>query len=119
MTLKLIESSAEWETADGTFIALGNKMYQGYDPKTESVKKSTKGVPTRNKFATQLFQSVLLDETTPRQKVTINSLRLTRDKEMCRMKMEKSSLSDIFVKMQVLADKITCTPLRDLNGKIL
>ena len=94
-------------------------MYQGYDPKTDSVKKSTKGVPTRNKFKTALFQSVLLDEKTPRQKVTINSLRLTRDKEMCRMKMEKSSLSDIFVKMQVLADKITCTPLRDRNGKIL
>ena len=94
-------------------------MYQGYDPERDNIKKSTKGVPTRNKFKMKLFQSVLLDEQTPRQKVTINSLRLNRNKEMTRMRMEKSSLSDVFVKLQVLADKITCTPLRDQNGKLL
>ena len=94
-------------------------MYQGYDPERDSVKKSTKGVPTRNKFKMKLFQSVLLDETTPRQKVTINSLRLNRNKEMTRMQMEKSSLSDVFVKLQVLADKITCVPLTDQTGKFL
>ena len=94
-------------------------MYQGYDPEKDSIKKSTKGVPHRNKFKMRLFQSVLLDETTPRQRVTINSLRLNRNKEMTRMRMEKSSLSDIFVKLQVLADKISCAPLVDKNGKIL
>ena len=94
-------------------------MYQGYDPERDDIKKSTKGVPTRNKFKMKLFQSVLLDNTTPRQRVTINSLRLNRNKEMTRMRMEKSSLSDIFVKLQVLADKITCAPLRDQSGKIL
>ena len=67
-------------------------MYQGYDPERDNIKKSTKGVPTRNKFKMKLFQSVLLDEQTPRQKVTINSLRLNRNKEMTRMRMEKSSL---------------------------
>ena len=67
----------------------------------------------------KLFQSVLLDENTPRQRVTLNSLRLNRNKEMTRMRMEKSSLSDIFVKLQVLADKITCVPLRDQSGKLL
>ena len=94
-------------------------MYQGYDPEKDIIKKSTKGVPTRNKFKMRLFQSVLLDENTPRQKVTINSLRLNRNKEMSRMRMEKSSLSDIFVKLHVLADKITCKPLVDQSGKLL
>ena len=110
--------SAEFETAKGTFVALGNKMYQGYAPETDVTKKSTKGVPSRNQFKMRLFQSVLLDEKTPRQKITINSLRLNKNKEISRMKMEKSSLSDIFVKMQVLADKITCAPLSK-NGKYL
>lgn len=109
---------AEFETGCGTFVALGNKMYQGYDPETDVIKKSTKGVPSRNQFKMRLFQSVLLDENTPRQKITLNSLRLNRNKEISRMKMEKSSLSDIFVKMHVLADKISCVPLSK-NGKFL
>ena len=42
--------SAEWETRDGTFVALGNKMYQGFDPKSGSTKKSTKGIPHINDY---------------------------------------------------------------------
>ena len=90
-------------------------MYQCYDEENDIIKKSTKGVPHRNQFSMGLFQDVLLDETTPRQTVTINSLRRNRDKEMSRMTVEKSSLSDVFVKMQVAEDKISCTPLK-LDG---
>jgi len=32
------------------------------------------------------------------------------------MSVEKASLSDVFVKMQVAEDKISCSPLK-LNGK--
>ena len=93
-------------------------MYQGYDETSGQYKKSTKGVPTRNFFSMDLFKSVLLDETTPKQTVEIRSLRLNNNKEMSRMTVVKSSLSDIFVKMRVDSDKILCKPLIS-DGKIL
>jgi hypothetical protein len=108
-SLKLI--LVEWETSDGTFVALGNKMYQCFCRQKNEVKKSTKGVPHNNNFATQMFIDVLLDETTPKQTVDIHSLRLNREKEISRISMTKTSLSDVFVKMRVEDDKITCRPL--------
>ena len=109
---------AEWETRDGTFVALGNKMYQGFDKTRNNTKKSTKGIPHVNDFAMDTWLSVLLDSEFPKQSVTINSLRLNRNKEMSRMKMQRSSLNDVFLKMQVQSDKITCKPLM-LNKKFL
>ena len=93
-------------------------MYQCYCREKDDLKKSTKGVPKSNHFEMDMFKSVLLDETTPRQTCTVNSLRLNSDKEMSRISTVKSSLSDIFVKMRVESDKITCRPLT-LNGKLL
>ena len=58
------------------------------------------------------FQRVLLDEKMPQQTVQINSLRRNRQKEMTRMQIEKTSLSDLFFKMCVSSDKISCTPLQ-------
>ena len=86
-------------------------MYQAYCADKDEVKKSTKGVAHSNRFSMDIFQSVLLDESTPVQKVKIQSLRLNKDKEISRISTEKRSLSDIFVKMRVLPDKITCEPL--------
>ena len=102
---------AEWETRGGTFVALGNKMYQGFDNATNTTKKSTKGIPHVNKFEMDTWLGVLLDESFPQQSVTINSLRLNRNKEMSRMKLQRKSLSDIFLKLQVQSDRISCTPL--------
>ena len=87
-------------------------MYQGFDQKSGKTKKSTKGIPHINSFEMKTWISVLLDESFPKQSVMINSLRLNRNKEMSRMKCQRSSLSDIFVKMQVQTDKISCTPLK-------
>jgi len=106
----------EWECSNGTFIALTNKMYQAYDFEHDELKKSTKGIPHSNDFPMDIFQSVLLDQNFPRQTVQINSLRRNQDKEMARMVIEKTSLSDVFVKMQVSDDKVSCTPLK-LNGE--
>ena len=114
----LIFLLAEWETRNGTFVALGNKMYQGFDQTTGDIKKSTKGIPHSNQYSIETWINVLLDPSFPKQSVTINSLRLNQKKEMSRMKLQRSSLSDIFLKMHVLDDKITCTPL-EKNKKIL
>ena len=99
-------------------IALTNKSYQCLDMDNNDIKKSTKGIPHKNEFEMKLFENVLLDETLPRQTIEINSLRRDRFKEICRMNIEKTSLSDIFIKMQVQPDKITCKPL-EIAGKIL
>ena len=98
----------------GTFIALGNKMYQGSDT-VEGIKKSTKGIPHVNQFEMETWLDVLMNETCPNKTVQINSLRLNRKKEMSRMSVTRSALSDIFLKMQVNSDKVTCTPLKQYN----
>ena len=85
-------------------------MYQGFDSQN-GTKKSTKGIPHINKFEIDTWLSVLLDESFPHQKIEINSLRLNRNKEMSRMKCQRSALSDVFLKMQVQSDKISCKPL--------
>ena len=130
------ENLAEWESRSGTFVALGNKMYQGFDLATESAKKSTKGIPHRFNSSMETWLSALLgrfkiyfsliicevmifepifDNSFPKQQVDMTSLRLNRNKEMSRMSMKRSNLSDIFLKMQVQDDKVTCTPLRKNN----
>ena len=91
-------------------------MYQCYDVENDDLKKSTKGIPHANDFPMEIFRDVLLDNDCPRQTVQINSLRRNRAKEMARMTLEKTSLSDVFVKMQVSDDKVSCTPLK-LNGE--
>jgi hypothetical protein len=93
-------------------------MYQCYCHDKDEVKKSTKGVPHSNKFAMDMFKDVLLDQSTPIQKVNINSLRLNKLKQISRISTMKTSLSDIFVKMRVADDKITCSPLMK-DGQIL
>ena len=90
-------------------------MYQGFDATSGSIKKSTKGVPHSNQFDMSTWLSVLLDESFPQQNVTINSLRVNRNKEMSRMSMNRAAMSDVFLKMQVQPDKITCTPLMQNN----
>ena len=90
-------------------------MYQGFDGSTGNTKKSTKGIPHVNSFTMDTWLSVLLDESFPKQSVQINSLRLNRKKEMSRMSCHRSCLSDIFLKMQVQADKVSCTPLMQNN----
>ena len=89
-------------------------MYQGFDKKN-GIKKSTKGIPHINSFTMETWLSVLLDENFEKQSVTINSLRLNRNKEMSRMKCQRAALSDVFLKMQVQRDKISCTPLKKNN----
>ena len=90
-------------------------MYRGFDATSGGIKKSTKGVPHSNQFEMSTWLSVLFDESFPQQNVTINSLRVNRNKEMSRMTMNRAAMSDVFLKMQVQADKVTCTPLMQNN----
>ena len=93
-------------------------MYQGQDGTSGSIKKSTKGIPHSNQYTMDTWLGCLLDESFPKQSVTINSLRLNRKKEMSRMKCQRAALSDVFVKMHVSDDKISCSPIK-INNEYL
>ena len=92
-------------------------MYQGFDTH-EGIKKSTKGIPHLHEYSMETWLSVLLDSSFPQQSVVINSLRLNYEKVMSRMKMQRNSLSEIFLKMQVQSDRISCTPMQK-NGQYI
>ena len=137
---------AEWETTNGAFVALGNKLYQCIDLDTDTTKKSTKGkefefieyiffvneckcfvheiikfiigIPHSNVFEMSLFEKILLRKYVDQHTVKVKSLRVNTDRSMCRMTTEKKALSDIFLKMSVQEDKITCTPLL-LDGQLV
>ena len=64
------------------------------------------------------YRSVLLRESQEPHKITMRTLRLTRDKHMARYSIEKTGLTDLFFKLKVADDAITCTPL-ELNGSFL
>lgn len=107
----------EWETIDGSIIALCNKMYICYDRNSDTTKRSTKGIPHSIKVELDRFKECLLN-TGEQHFVKINSLRHDPKHQMCRMTTQKRGLSDIFIKLQVGEDKISCLPLRQ-NGTIL
>lgn len=65
-----------------------------------------------------LFEKILLRKYVDQHTVKVKSLRVNTDRSMCRMTTEKKALSDIFLKMSVQEDKITCTPLL-LDGQLV
>ena len=64
------------------------------------------------------FISTLLNPTQKEDLVHFESLRLNKEKQMSRKQITKIGLSDIFTKMQVSDDIVTCSPLK-LNGQLL
>ena len=82
------------------------------------MKRSTKGIPHSTNYKMEAFLSTLLNPTENQDLVHFESLRLNRDKQMARKEITKVGLSDIFTKMTVNDDKITCTPLKR-DGKFL
>ena len=107
----------EWESGDGCIVCLGNKLYQCFCNEKQETKRSTKGLPHCTDLKMSLFKDVLFGSNSD-HKMEINSLRLNRNKQMTRMTTTKKGLSDIFVKMRVADDKISCSPLTK-NGNFL
>ncbi|CAG5091485.1 Oidioi.mRNA.OKI2018_I69.PAR.g13071.t1.cds [Oikopleura dioica] len=106
----------EWYTDDGALVCLGNKMYIGYDKK--ETKRSTKGVPHAVELRLTEFLDCLYGTEKSNNSFTLRMLRSTSDNIVKRVSIEKILLSNIFVKMRVQSDGITCEPLT-LNGKPL
>ena len=102
----------EWSTTNGELVALAAKSYMGFDYDTGVSKRATKGIPHSIQMQLQHFRDVLYQTNEDRHIVDINSLRLNKEKIMCRTNCVKQGLSDIFIKLAVDSDKITCLPLK-------
>ena len=95
-------------------MALGCKSYFSVNLDTENSKRSSKGIPHSIKLTMDEYRDKLFNSSKPHT-VEMQSLRLNTDKKMARFKLIKKGLSDLFYKMSVDADKITCTPVKINN----
>ena len=59
-----------------------------------------------------------LYQTAERHMIVLKSLRLSKEKKMARYNLHKKGLTDLFYKMHVSEDRISCTPLR-IDGEHL
>ena len=64
------------------------------------------------------YREVLFQQNMEPHKVQMSCLRLNADKKMARYRFIKKGLCDLFFKMQVNDDAITCSPLKE-NGQFL
>ena len=72
----------------------------------------------QNEFSQSLFEDVLFNRV-ERQTIQLDTLRKDPNKKIIRTSTEKSSLSDIFVKMRVAPDGVSCSPLLTADGNYL
>jgi len=92
-------------------------MYICYDDEKNCEKRSSKGIPHSVKINLEQYKKCLFNEG-EKHMFPAQSLRLDKNKQMCRMTTQKAGLSDLFVKMHVSNDKITCKPIQ-LDGKTI
>lgn len=99
-------------------MALTCKSYLALNVESDEMKRSSKGIPHRVKLQMDQYRDVLLQNNEERHKVPMKCLRLTNDKKMARYSFEKRGLSDLFFKLRVADDGITCSPLTE-DGEYL
>lgn len=81
-------------------------------------KRSAKGIPHSQVLEINNFRDTLYNGKIKKHRTTLKTLRLSRQRKMARYTLYKKGLSDLFYKMRMCDDKITCLPLT-LNGKYL
>ena len=81
-------------------------------------KRGTKGIPHSIRIDIENFRDILYQNRVERHTITFDSLQLNKNKEMCRTQMCKQGLSDVFVKLAVDHDRVTCSPLKH-NGQYI
>ena len=83
-----------------------------HDYATGDEKRGTKGIPHSIPILMDHFRSVLYQTCDERHTVSYNTLSLNKEKSMCRTAMFKQGLSDIFMKLAVSPDRVTCSPIK-------
>jgi len=64
------------------------------------------------------FKDVLFQNNLEPHIITMNTLKLDKNKKMGRFTINKKGLSDIYIKHHVAADRITCSPIM-INNEYL
>lgn len=104
ITLCLVEFALE----KGHFAALSPKCYMAHDIGKDDKKLGTKGVPHSSDLQMQQFLDKLYDHKSTH--VPVRGFRMKND-ALVRMTQHKSALSDLYCKLRVADDKISCSPL--------
>ena len=93
-------------------------MYLGIAPDHDEIKRSTKGIPKDIQVDFDSMLECLKGRTIENNTFQLRLLRKQSNHLVCRASTTKRFLSDVFFKMRVGDDKITCSPLEE-DGKIL
>ena len=107
----------EFQFTNGEYVALCPKSYYVVNYDNDSTKRSSKGIPHNVDVKMRDYREKLFNPARE-HKIRLQSLRLNREKKMCRFSIEKKGLSDLYYKMQVQSDQITCTPISVNNTYI-
>ena len=102
----------EFSLEKGHFIALSPKCYMAHDTSTNTKKLGTKGVPHSSNLQIQQFLDKLYDHKSTY--VPVRGFR-TKNELFVRMTQQKAALSDLYAKLRVADDKISCSPLIENN----
>ena len=102
----------EFSLEKGHFIALSPKCYMAHDTSTNTKKLGTKGVPHSSNLQVQQFLDKLYDHKSTY--VPVRGFR-TKNELFVRMTQQKAALSDLYAKLRVADDKISCSPLIENN----
>jgi len=105
----------EFSTRNGEMISLAPKSYFAHCRETNNTKDGRKGIPKWFDLRLADFYDVLYNDHAEKNITEVRSLRLDRDKRMCRTTTRKSGLTSIHVKLSVQSDRVTCKPLMENN----
>lgn len=106
---------AEFSFQKGEYIALTCKSYLADNHETGQGKRSSKGIPHRVNLKMDEYRTALYSGGQSRHMVELRTLRLSRQNKMARYTIIKKGISDLFYKMRVADDHITCAPLKYKN----
>ena len=76
----------------------------------------SKGIPHHLKLELDEFKEALYGQSS--HKVTIHGLRLNQEKQMCKARLTKRGLTNLFKKFPIASDRISCSPLKK-DGQFL
>lgn len=97
-------------------ISLCPKNYVVHCRTIQETKDGRKGIPNYIDLSTKEFLDTLYGDCLVNNQVEVRSLRLNKQKTMSRTATLKAGLSPIHVKLQVEDDRISCKPLKYLDG---
>ena len=102
----------EFLTTNGTYIGVAPKSYicSNHSVDGDNFKKATKGVPPNANLTLADFGAVLMND--EQRKFEMNNLLQNKDREMTRIKFNKTGLTSVSLKMHILPDKISCVPFQ-------